>query len=201
MKRALNILKDTFSDSQDGIEQDAIRRLNDAKKRRMTDQSPIPKEEENTSPPSTEKPPTIIGRDNVEPKPETQSENPQPTAKSPSIVEPQDDGTVNIDTNTLRGLIEQQVRKQAEQDAAKISEAVGEAKLAREEAEKLKDQLAEQEKQWKDKVAEERKKTVDFTRIFADIGFDLNVVDQALIPTSDTTPRRSPYLFQNLFLQ
>lgn len=192
MKRALNILKDTFSDSQNGIEQDAIKRLNDAKKQRNADQSPPPKEEETQTPITMEKPPTILGKDNTLEEKSPSVSVPQP--KPEPVIEPQDNGTVNLDTNTLRALIEQQVRKQAEQDAAKISEAVEEAKLAKEEAEKLKDQLAEQEKQWKDKVAEERKKTVDFTRIFADIGYDLNVADQALNPTSDTTPRRSPYL-------
>lgn len=193
MKRALNILKDTFSDSQNGIEQDAIKRLNDAKKQRNADQSPPPKEEETQAPITMEKPPTILGKDNtLEEKSPPVSAVSVPQSKPEPVIEAQDDGTIKLDMTALKALVDQKVKEQAEKDASVIKQIAEEAKQAKLEAEEAKDKLAEQEKQFQDRLKEERKKTSDWTRIFADTGYDLKVADQSVYPVSNTPS--TPYL-------
>ena len=131
MKRALNILKDTFSDSESGVEQDAIKRLNAAKQKRKTDQAPktdqTPEAEDiPIENPNMGKPSLIIGKDNAE----VQASPLSPPQKDP-VIEVGDDGkTVELDTATLKSLIDQKVRAQAEKDATVIQQSLDELKKA-----------------------------------------------------------------------
>ena len=194
MKRALNILKDTFSDSESGVEQDAIKRLNAAKQKRKTDQAPkadqTPEAEDiPIENPNMGKPSLIIGKDNAE----VQASPLSPPQKDP-VIEVGDDGkTVELDTATLKSLIDQKVRAQAEKDATVIQQSLDELKKAKDEIDQIKDQLIEAEKKHQDSLKEERKKTEDWARIFSDTGYDLNVVDKTTLQVqSDYKP--SPYL-------
>ncbi len=193
MKRALNILKDTFSDSG-GAEADAIRKLNDAKKRRIqeSDQVSVPKEEE--TPTTTEKPTAIVGRDTATETPPISESSPPVTPPKEPVIESQGE-TINLDSNALKAIIGHKVKEQAEKDAKYVQEAQDENKRLADELEKLKDQLAEQQKQAEERIKEERKKASDMTRVFAEVGFDLNVAPESVLPVpTDTAPRRSPYL-------
>lgn len=195
MKRALRILKDTFSDSTHGIEQDAIKKLNDAKKQRTTDQSridqvPTPTESDIPMNPPV-KPPTIVGKDNQEeapPAPEA------PQNKPDLVIEAQSDNTIKLDRNGLQALINQNVRMQADKDAVIIQQSLDEATRAKQEAEIAKDKLLELEKAYQDKLREERKKTEDWTRIFADTGIDLKIAEQGVLQVQSDNYRPSPYL-------
>jgi hypothetical protein len=188
MKRALHILKDTFSDSQNGIEQDAIKRLNDAKKQRSIDQHP--QVEETTPKITMEKPQIIIGKDT--PPDESPLSVPSQLQQKESVVEIQEDNTIKLDMVALKSLVEQKVKEQADRDSGLIRQAEDDAKKAKLEAEEAKDKIVELEKQFQDQLKEERKKTSDWTRIFADTGYDLKSVDHG-VSVIPTTPKTTPY--------
>lgn len=195
MKRPLTILRDTFADSK-GVEQDAIRRLNDAKRQRQADKTPTPEEEDTSqSLPTAEKPTTIIGKDTAENAiaPEIPPQ-PEPPLKDPKI-EVQGD-TISLDTAALRAILSQKVKEQADKDAKQIEEAKKETRQVLDEIERLKDQLAEQQRQAEERIKEERKKASDMTRVFTEVGFDLGVADSVItpIPVDGSSRRSSPYL-------